>query len=68
MFGPAFRAVSGVAWFQQSGPTTAAVLGSNVSHQFTSIVAQVVPEPSTYVLLGAGLSVLLVATRRRREA
>ncbi len=68
VFGSAFRAVSAVAWFQQSGPTTAAVLGSNVSHQFTSIVAQVVPEPSTYVLLGAGLSVLLVAARRRREA
>ena len=40
----------------------------NYQHQFTNVVAQVTPEPSTYVLLGAGLTVIFGVARRRRDA
>jgi hypothetical protein len=70
MFNENFRNLSGLAWFQQSGPFNAGNTGVNVWHQFTNVRAEtVVPEPSTYVLMGAGLvGVLAMARRRRADA
>ena len=67
LFPPTWRALAGVAWFQASGAFNAQTAGSAVSHQFTNIVAEVVPEPSTYLLMTTGLIGLLLITRRRRE-
>lgn len=61
-----FQNLSGLAWFQQSGPTNAASAGSAFSHQFTNIEGELItPEPSTYVLMGTGLVALFAARRRR---
>lgn len=68
VFGGDWRRLSGVAWFQASGPFNAQVLGSGVSHQFTNISASVIPEPSTYLLMASGLAGVLVIARRRRAS
>ena len=57
-FGTQWRNLVNVYWFQ--GGSTGTV------HQFTNITAGVVPEPSTYLLLGTGMGVLFVVARRRR--
>lgn len=67
LFPSTWRALSSVAWFQASGAFNAQAAGSAVSHQFTNIVAEVVPEPSTYLLMTTGVIGLLLITRRRRE-
>lgn len=59
VFDTRWRGVENVYWYQNSQFL-------NYQHQFTNVVAQVTPEPSTYVLLGAGLAGVLVVARRRR--
>ncbi len=39
----------------------------NYEHQFTNVVAEVTPEPATWVLFGAGLGGVLLVARRRRS-
>lgn len=41
--------------------------GVQFTHQFTNVAAQVVPEPATLVLVGAGVCVLVGAGVRRRR-
>ena len=70
LFGAEWRALASVAWFQASGPagpglTAPTTQGSAVSHQFTNISAEIVPEPGTYVLMLTGLGGVLVIARRR---
>ena len=69
------RNIFGIEWIQGSltgrdstgAPTFLAASGR--AHQFTNIVAAVVPEPGTFALAGAGLVVTLGAgLRRRRDA
>jgi hypothetical protein len=67
VFGPAWRGLSNVRWFQGSG-AQGGTTGSAFSHQFTNVVAEVVPEPGTYALLATGLAGVLVVARRRRRA
>ena len=66
LFPPTWRALSSVEWYQASGASNAQIAGSAVSHQFTNIVAEVVPEPNTYLLMTTGVIGLLLITRRRR--
>ncbi|GJG86678.1 hypothetical protein tb265_18590 [Gemmatimonadetes bacterium T265] len=56
-----FRGLDDVFWDQDYSYVS-------VEHQFTNVVAEVTPEPSTYALLGVGLAGVLVVARRRREA
>ena len=70
LFGAEWRSLASIAWFQASGPaganlTAPTTQGSAVSHQFTNISAEVVPEPGTYVLMAAGLAGVVVIARRR---
>jgi hypothetical protein len=61
MFSNAWRGIYRLSWSQSN-------VSTSQFHQFTNIQAQVIPEPSTYVLLGTGLIVLYGVTRRRRTA
>jgi hypothetical protein len=67
-FPSSWTMLSSVAWFQQSGPFNTGTTGSAFSHQFTNVVASVVPEPSTYALMAVGLGGVLAVARRRRGA
>jgi hypothetical protein len=58
LFGPSWRDLYSVAWQQSTGT-------SGTLHQFTNVAAQVVPEPGTYALVGAGVLLLAGAGRRR---
>jgi hypothetical protein len=66
-FSPAWTSLNRVVWFQGSG-ALGATTGSAFSHQFTNVVASIVPEPGTYALLATGLAGVLVVARRRRTA
>jgi hypothetical protein len=73
LFGAEWRALAAVTWFQASGPaganlTAPATQGSTVSHQFTNISAEIVPEPGTYLLVATGLAGVMAMARRRRGA
>ncbi|HEY0777914.1 MAG TPA: PEP-CTERM sorting domain-containing protein [Gemmatirosa sp.] len=66
--------IFGIQWIQGSlsgfDATGAPVFatGSGRAHQFTNVVAAVVPEPGTFALAGAGLALVVGAGLRRRRA
>lgn len=60
LFDGRWRGLQSVAW-SQSGAI-------NTQHQFTNVVASVVPEPGTYAMLAVGLGMLGAVRVRRRRA
>ena len=60
-FDARWRGVENVYWFQNNQFL-------NYQHQFTNVVAEVVPEPSAWLMVAAGLGGVLLAARGRRTA